>query len=587
MGVSRRRFARVASAAVLLSAVAPATVWAGTLEAEIRVDTDSVRIGEPLTMKLIVRRVGSGSLPKIPLPEGLGDAFDILADRTGNGFRTLLTNGQMTRESTVTRTLALAPKTLGKHEFSFTAGSGDTEVESNAVAIEIVTASARLPGDPADEFAPPEGLGELFVWASVDKTEAYVGEQITYLLDLYKPPDYEVRGSLRRALTFPEFFAEPLPEGSGRRTIVGKMTYDVQPVLRRALFPKTAGPAEVPAAELLLGTFGRRVERSRPIAVTIKPLPAQGQPPGFSPNNVGKYEIHATVDRTQLGPGDPFTLTVTIEGDGNVALIDPGAWPQVEGVRRYDPKVDTKPRVGRLLGGKRTWEFLMIPERGGKITIPPHTFDYFDPESGTYDKTQSEALEVEVTGMAAGTPAPALLPDEAEGEEIAAVVAGETLPRHLPRERWLSRERWLYGMLAVPAVATLGLGAGALWRRFGADDSARTRARQRQRQKERLDAAEAAVDSGEGFHSHVATLLQELAVRFAGPEGVGVPRPDLLRLLDRKGVEPGDVRRLEQLLDRCDAARFASQVGSKQERRELLDDALALVRSSALSRGAV
>ena len=586
MGVSRRRFARLASAAAALSVLRPTQVWAGELEAEIRLDADSVRIGEPLTMQLIVRRYGSGGLPKLPLPEGLEDAFDILADRSGNGFRTLLSGGQMIRESTLTRSLSLAPKTVGQYEFSFSAGTGDTAVESNAVTIEIVAASARLPGDPAEGFVPPEGLGELFVWASVDKTEAYVGEQITYLLDLYKPPDYEVRGSLRRALTFPEFFAETLPEGTSRRAIVGKMTYDVQSVLRRALFPKAAGPAEIPAAELLLGTFGRRVERSRPITVEIKPLPAEGQPPGFSPNNVGKYEIYATVDRTQLGPGDPFTLTVTIEGDGNVALIDPGPWPQVEGVRRYDPKVDTKPRVGRLLGGKRRWEFLMIPERGGKITIPPHEFDYFDPQTGKYAKAKSEALEVEVTGMAAATDVPAPTTTEPEGEELAAIVPGDTLPRHLPRDRWLDRDRWLYGMLAVPVAATLGLGAGALWRRFGSDDAARARARQRQRQKERLDAAEAAVDSGEGFHSQVAALLQELAVRFAGSEGVGLPRPELLRLLDRKGVEPADVRRLEQLLDRCDAARFASQVGTVQERRELLDDALALIRSSALSKEA-
>jgi hypothetical protein len=336
---------------------------------------------------------------------------------------------------------------------------------------------------------------------------------------------------------------------------------------------------------MVLGSFRRRVERSRPVQVEIKPLPAEGQPAGFSPNNVGRFTISAGVDRTEIGPGDPFTLTLSVEGEGNIRLIDPGAWPKIDGVRRYDPKVDTKMNIGRVLGGTRTWTFLVIPERGGTIEIPPHTFDFFDPSAGEYRRAKSEALTVEVSGPALAADADAKADDDAQGTtELAGLVEGTELVRHVPRKRWLDRERWLYAMLGIPVVGLAGLGAGAVWRRFGADEAARSRTRDRQRRKRRLDAAEAALESGEGFHTEVAGLLQELAVRRAGPDGVGLPRPELLRLLERRGVERSDVRRLELLLERCDAARFAAQRGTVEERRELLEDALAMVRSSGLSR---
>jgi hypothetical protein len=58
-----------------------------------------------------------------------------------------------------------------------------------------------------------------------------------------------------------------------------------------------------------------------------------------------------------------------------------------------------------------------------------------------------------------------------------------------------------------------------------------------------------------------------------------------MRALARRGVPQDDLRKLEGLLERCDAARFAAQRGTAEERRYLLDDALALAERSALARG--
>ncbi len=265
-------------------------------------------------------------------------------------------------------------------------------------------------------------------------------------------------------------------------------------------------------------------------------------------------------------------------------MLDPGSWAEVPGVCRYDPKVTTERSGGSTVGGRRSYAFLMIPERPGKIEIPAHTLAFFDPEAEAYQTVASPVVEVVVGGDPTAIVASSdEAPEPAVGleEPLAPVFSVETVPRRLPRERWLTNERWLYGMLGVPMLALLGLGAGMAWRRFGPDEAAVARARARDRRRARIEEAEAAVESGAGFHTALANLLQEVALDRAGPAGVGLPRPELIRMLDAHGVSGDERRRLESLLDRCDAARFGAQSGSASDRHALLDEALAACAGGA------
>jgi uncharacterized protein (UPF0276 family) len=67
---------------------------------------------------------------------------------------------------------------------------------------------------------------------------------------------------------------------------------------------------------------------------------------------------------------------------------------------------------------------------------------------------------------------------------------------------------------------------------------------------------------------------------------VGLPRPELLRLLGQQGVPPADVERLRDLLDRCDAARFGAHTDTRNDRQTLLEEVLDLVRTSRLAKEA-
>ncbi len=551
------------------------------VEVEARVSAPITRVGESVQLTLIVRVRGGQPPRRLPLPTAAQEHFDLgraesQTGRSGNPFSAA--------SMVYTRQLAvpITPRDKGTFELGFSVEIDGETYESNVPTLEVLGGDEALP-EPPPGRDPTEAQGPVFLWAAVDKDEAYVGEQITYALDVYEQRSF-LGIHLRKPPSFADFFTEELPEGEQVVKAVGSTKYRVRPGLRRALFPQKTGTLQIGSAELSVG--GRQRILSRALDIEVKPLPGEGRPPGFSANNVGRYSIQAEVDRSQVAANEPVTLRITIQGEGNVKFIDPGPWPAIEGVRRYDPKVESSVRKGTPLQGMRRFEFLLIPERGGTVVIPSHTLAFFDPVSARYEVAGTEPIEIEVEGNegAAATPAPTAEP---VGEEVAPLVFGTTLPRHTPRERWLDAERWTYGMLAVPVLAAAGLGGAALWRRFGPDEQAQAKARRRQRHRALIEAAEKSVDGGDGFHSTLAKLLQEIAVERAGVDGVGLPRPELLRVLGQQGVPPADVERLRDLLDQCDVARFGAQPDdARNDRQALLEEVLDLVRTSRLAKEA-
>ena len=566
----------------------PALAQAKGLQAMVETDETQVLVGDVVTVDFVVAKPSlRGSVPNPELPKSVAEAFDVGQCTGGRPMRTTQSINGAVSTATVRRvSCPLTARKVGTFKIAFTVPDGKKTVASNTVTVEVLASEEdRAPLEDPTVEVPTDVTEDVFLWVSTDKKRAYVGEQVTFRLDVYEASRF-LDVSLRTSPTFEGFLSEELPLPEVYLTTLGEKQYRVRPGIRRALFAQRAGTSTIGASELLISRRKRRY--SAPIELEVLPLPADGQPEGFSANNVGRFQISAKVDRTDVQPGDPFTVTYTIAGEGNIELVDPGEWAEIPSVRGYDPKVTTERSRGDTVGGTRSYAFLMIPERSGTLTIPAHAFHYFDPEAEAYATATSQELEVVV----GGDPNAIIRDDDDDRDEgrssvddpLAPVVSMEDVPRLLPRERWLNTERWTMGMLGIPLLVGLGLGGGWAWRRFGPDDAARSRAKVRARRRERIEAAQGAVDSGDGFHAAVSALLQDVALEVAGPEGTGLPRPELLRLLARKGVDGDERRRLETLLEQCDAARFGAAGGEVDDRHMLLDDALAVVRS--LGKGA-
>jgi hypothetical protein len=551
---------------------------AAPLQARVSVDRSRLRMGEELVLVLEFERSGPGTVPAPELPPDIEEAFDLLQCVPRAARDVAVVNGRTTRTESRALRCVLSPRKPGTFEVTLSTTEGGEIVRSNTVSLEVAENDEPQVAD-GSQMEPTEPRGDIFLWASVDRTRAYVGEQITYALDVYESRRF-LDPQLRTPPAFGDFLSEEIPVGQPRLTSVGGMRYRVRPALRRALFPQRAGTLTIGAAEITLGL--RRREQAAAIEIEVMPLPAKGRPARFSPNNVGSYDIETSVDRTRVRAGEPFTLTVSISGRGNIDVIDPPPWPEMEWARRYEPKVETQRSGSDVIGGQRTYDFLVIPTGPGSFEVPPHELSFFDPGPETYVTVRSEPIRIEVTGEASTAAATPTEPTD-ERLEFAPIFAVETLARPEPSEPWLNLERWTYGMLAVPAGALLGLGAGFVWRRFGPDAASAARNATRARRRALIEAAERGVESGEGFHAAIARLLHDLAIERTGPEGVGLPRSQLVERLAERGVIREDLDRFVTMLEDCDAARFAAQLGTVERRKAALDDALKLLRRSTLS----
>lgn len=594
----RRDFLRKAAPTLAALAVLATPALALALEVEVSavLGRSTITLGESVYLQVEVTLDGSSRAIQPPRFAKLAQV-DISSRGTSTGMSVDMGPGGTVQRATKTFTYVLSPRAAGEHVIAIEVDvAGQTY--KPAVAPKLTVNPPGFEPEPEEAEAgdrPPAPDSDVIVWPVVDKTKAYVGEQIVYELQIWDRSS----GNLTVATqpTFKDFWSENLDDPRKRRheytrDEIDGVPYRVHSALRRALFPQKAGTltiggpkieAQAFAGPFFGGTGPPRTFVGRSLAVEVLPLPADGQPPNFRANNVGQFRVSTEVDRAKLRQGEAVSLSVRIAGTGNIALVELPPLAEIPGVRSYEPKPET-PQIAagkEQLQGSRVYEVLLVAEQAGTIEIPAVELPYFDPKSGKYHVAKSKpiTLEVEADPNAEN---PADSPTQAKasnGDEelLAPPIANQTLPRVTVREPWLTNERWWLGSLAAPAVLALGWLGLSLRERYGPDDEARARSREAARRRALLNQANAAIDSGDGFYPTLGSLLHTAAVVRAGAEGVGLTRDRLMKLLLERGVPKEEVDQLTELLEACDAARFGAGGGDVAQRRAHLEQARALL----------
>lgn len=276
--------------------------------------------------------------------------------------------------------------------------------------------------------APPTGVSSAAQLAlELRATNLFVGQAVAARVILPASPGSVVQGLGQPQLSGGGILAdlggarqrfEMLPQGGTRvptfiyettltPVMAGKLLVYAQGFTMGSRFSGSVvvnGPAIIPG-----GPPQYTLLESEPVELDVRPLPHEGQLPGFT-GAIGRF----TTGPPKLTPallrvGDPVKLTVTVTncGDGPLARLVAPPPPPSQGwqvfaasdyapalplaptqpVMRFGPNgnpVLTSTTLPNDLEGFVTFTYTLIPLTETARATPPIPFSYFDPKAGSY-----------------------------------------------------------------------------------------------------------------------------------------------------------------------------------------------------------
>lgn len=586
------RSARLLLGGFLFALVAPAATAEG-VELTARVDRNRVELDGRVTLTLSIQG-GRGGEADIDLGETGG--FRVYSAGTSQSVS--IVNGAVT--SSITHNYLLSPRSEGTHRVGpFRVVIGGEEATAPAVEVRVVRgAPSPAPTPSSRKDSRNDEPPAAFIRSSLDKQEAFVGEQVTLTFRLYT----RVRFAGDPAYSPPStegFWAEDLPPQRRFYDEIRGTNYLVNEV-KTALFPARAGRLVVGPAtlryhedaffssdpfDLLRG--GLRGGRRRPVEetlrtdslpVTVKPLPEAGRPAEFA-GAVGSFRLRAALDKDSVAANEPVTLTVTLEGEGNVQGATLPEPPSPESFKVYDSGSSTETSKEEYrVRGKKTYTRVFVPRYGGEYTLAPIAFSFFDPKAGEYVTRTAGPFPVRVSGE----------PPEAEAAQKEIERREEDL-RYLKEPatiEWGPRRRGapIRALVAVNIAPLFLLGALLAWRRHRARydrDRAWARAR-RAGGVARKALAEARAHLREEDSREFAAALGRGVTGYLGDRTnlsvLGMTAKETVGAVERLGRDAGLAEALSRFLAASDRARYAPDPMPVSERERLLADGEELVR---------
>jgi hypothetical protein len=154
-------------------------------------------------------------------------------------------------------------------------------------------------------------------------------------------------------------------------------------------------------------------------AIEAMALPVAGQPPTFT-GAVGRFDLRASVSSAHAHVSEPVTLTIAVGGEGDFDRVDVSGVATSSDWKAYPPSVTAEAAPPGKRPRRKVFQQVLVPLRGGDLTVPSVSLVAFDPVSGRYvtRETPPLALSVEGTAVSAdvaqvstsapSTPAPAI-----------------------------------------------------------------------------------------------------------------------------------------------------------------------------------
>lgn len=418
----------------------------------------------------------------------IGDVPDALEVITGSytssqsSFQVV--NGHTSSSSSITYTFILCATKNG----SFTISpahivAGGKKIASKPLKITVSGTSQSTGGAPRmhednqnqmrDAGTQVKG-SDLFIKVSANKRRVHEQEPVllTYkvytLVDLieldYKMPD--LAGFHTQEVPLPQQKSFHIEQVNGR-------SYRCVTWSQYVMFPQMTGKLEIPSLTFN-GTVIQRnrnvdpfeaffnggsgyVEVKRSIkapGLTIQVDPLPTRPTNFS-GGVGKFNISAQINKTEVKANDPVTIRVVVGGTGNLKLIKQPVLNLPKDFDKYDAKVTDKTKLTTNgIEGNMIYDFLIVPRNQGTYDIPAIEFTYYDIAANAYKTIKTQPFKLTVSKGEGGSGTAVDYSDIKE-KDIRPIMEGDSDVIDIKNIFYGSVAYWL--ILSVLFVAFVGL----------------------------------------------------------------------------------------------------------------------------------
>lgn len=561
-----------------------------------------------------------------------GDDFTVVwGPQKGTSTSVQITNGHAVRNSQTSYTYILQAKRVGRFLISpATATVRGETITSRAVTVQVVydqeggqsgeeggeqrhhnqqqqqqqqqQSQQSSQGQSRQSSGGREESGEsgaqapshedIFMRLSLSRSSVVLGEPVIAALKIYHKSSSNLVGfEDARFTTFGGFWSQEVDSPTNiefqRETLDGVM-YNSALLRRWVIIPQRAGDITIEPSEIVCLVNEREHRRSRSIFddffdsgyVTVRKRVVSGSPtlhvealptgtPASFSGGVGQYTVQARLSKDSLKTHDAASLIVTVQGRGNLSLLEAPRISFPPDFEVYDVRTSISADRGGI-NGTKTFEYPFIPRSHGDFTMAPVQFAYYDVQARGYRTAQTDSLRLHVQRSANDPVTP-------QGSGLTVDRKGV---RNLGEDIRFIHPKTTLGSVKQPLVATpvywicvgvMLLAAILVWlftRRAAARraDVAGTRNRKAARMAlSRLHQAREYMkkDLPQAFYEELHRSLLGFTSDKLGMDMAQISKENISAALVEGGVSEAVANEFVGLLDECEFARYSPDGGSQ------------------------
>lgn len=553
-----------------------------------------IALGDTAQYVVEIRETSSQQQPdpdpvnSLPIPQAGG--LELRNGRTSTSRQTRIINGAA--EYSVSQQLIIDAKASGLGRYSIPSYTFEYKGET----FRIPDATLQVVERPADAGPTAD---ELIFLRSDAPEQLYVGQTTEIALNLYISDEVRLSGLNSFDRKADGFTVSELPEATESSDIVNGRRYRV------LSWPLTVTPIRTGTQNLdfeftltaslpgqnnrsnplsrrgfggsIFDDFFGRTERftvyTEPKEVEVRPLPTDGQPDSFS-GAIGDFSLQVYTDRRSTQAGEPFMLSVEVAGRGNFDRINGPALAESKDWRSYTPEATFEPSAGASTQrGTKRFDYVLIPQNAGELTIPPVEFAYFDPEDAAYVELSSPPIDIAVSPSDRPTPPPpsASTEDPASLQPGAAPIARqmsieEALLTLDYRPRSISRnlgnpiqQSGFWVLNGLLATLFLVLAYALRRRRRLAEDPRYADLHAAQKDLRASRKAAQSADKADAFYAQAQRAIRLATTCRTGQNHRSAHFEELAQAMQNSGVDSTIIEASRRLFQTADALRFGAQ----------------------------